>query len=88
MHGALSGIAGRSAQAQFSPSVEIGKRVDDPPAEFAVDRPGAVAAVLFERASEEPGMDGSIWRPQETGYDRCGSGIYGLAPLGFTRPAA
>lgn len=83
MHGALAGIAGRTAQAQFSPGVEIGKRVDDPPAELAVDWPGAVAAVLFERASGEPEMHGSIGRPQETSYNWSGSGIHGLAPLGF-----
>ena len=28
-------------------------------------------------------MHGGIGRPQEAGYDRCGSGIHGLAPLGF-----
>jgi hypothetical protein len=81
MDDAFARIAGRAAQAEFGPGVQIGNRIDDPPAKFAVDRASAKAAMLFQRTGRQPQMHGGIGRSQEPGYDGCGSGIHGLAPL-------
>lgn len=83
MDHAFARIAGRAAQTEFGPGIKIGDRIDDPPAELAVDRSGAETAMLFQRAGGQAQMYSGVGRPQEPGYDGGGSGIHGLAPLAF-----
>ena len=62
-----AGVAGRTAQALFGPSVEVGEGIDDPSAELAVDRAGSVAAMLLQRPSRKPEMDGRVGGAQDEG---------------------
>lgn len=77
MDHAFAGIAGRTAQAEFGPGVEVFNRVDDPATELAIDRAGSVAAVLLECPGGQPDMHGGIGRPQISGDDGGGSGFHG-----------
>ena len=83
MDHAIAGIAGRPPQAEFGPSVEIGDRIYNAPAKLAVNRTGAETAVFFKCSGGQAQMHGCIGRPQEAGYDWCGSGIHWLTPLRF-----
>lgn len=83
MDHAVAGIAGRAAQTEFGPGIEIGDRINDPSAEFMISRPGSETAMLFKRASGQAQMQRGIGCTQISGYDWRRSGIHRLAPLKF-----
>ena len=85
MDDAVAWIAGRMAQAAFGPAIKIGNRIDDAPAELAIDRPSAIAAMLFERPGGKAEMHSGVGRPQISGNNGYRSGIHSMAPLGFER---
>src|SRR3546814_12902675 len=55
-----TGIGGRPAGAARGPDIEIVDRINDPAAEPAINRAGAVAAMLLERAWRETEMGRGI----------------------------
>ena len=78
---AFARITGRAAQAKLGPGVEIAHQIYNASAEFAVERPGSITAVLFKGAGGKTKMNSGVGRPQISGCDRRGSGIHKLAPL-------
>lgn len=81
MNHAITGIACRAAQAEFSPSIKIDDQIDDPTAELAVNRAGTIAAVFLKRSWRKSKMHSRIGRSQISGYDRRWSDIHRIVPL-------
>src|SRR5690606_37342011 len=80
MDDAPAGIAGRTAQALLGPCIEILAPVDDAPAQLVIDRTGAIAPVLLERARRQTQMHRRVGCAQESGADRVGNGWHEHSP--------
>src|SRR3546814_8907859 len=72
-----TGIGGRPAGAARGPDIEIVDRINDPAAEPAINRAGAVAAMLLERAWRETEMGRGIRCSQVARRNDRNGGVHG-----------